>query len=220
MFTVGASRPAFQSSKNVTEQKMLDCKLYDMSKQRFNYITQCQWQRKLFLEKQKKKTSIMRDLLRNVDVTVVNENPFSKNKSRRATVIPTNRTLPLALVQEKAATTLPGRRQTSDVIATPSLHGHSVFVTQRENFLPNINEDARSSKSNESRFIRAVDDANALPVVGANTTSLLTNQSHLNRWPMCDSRLTRLSASLSDSYPKYVPLRSLKSKVNYAVQAY
>ena len=67
---------------------MLDAYLYEMSKQRFHFVVQCQWESKLFLQKQKRKTAVMRDLLRNVDTSALFENPFS-TKSREAKSIQT-----------------------------------------------------------------------------------------------------------------------------------
>ncbi|CAK8684631.1 unnamed protein product [Clavelina lepadiformis] len=197
-----ASRMTSQPAKNVTEQKMLDSKLFDMSKQRFNFILQCQWQRKLFLEKQRKKTTVMRDLLRNVDVTIFSENPFStsKTKRRQGTVINNDRKKSAQTGSRiKASTTIPGMRR------SPGLKSvDATFVTQRAKFLPSISE------SKKSRSERASDDSpadvafsNFNPKVAADSDSIVQSA-----WPMSDVRYLRLSEALCDNYPKVQHLRS------------
>jgi len=168
---------------------MLDSRLYDMSKQRFNFILQCQWQRKLFLEKQKRKTAVMRDLLRNVDVTIAKENPFASQKieKRRATVIPAARRKPDVMENvQKASTTIPGPRDSGS-----AQFEISPFVTQKDPYLALLersrNPSVKSSASEENYVL-----ADGQSSTGKSTVT--------KPWPMCDERYIRLSQSLSSNY--------------------
>ncbi|XP_070579661.1 uncharacterized protein [Ptychodera flava] len=62
-----------QLKDNITEQRMLEAKLYDLSKERYKFIVQVQLQRKAFIDRQQRKTSVMKDLLRCVDISVRNK---------------------------------------------------------------------------------------------------------------------------------------------------
>ena len=70
-----------QYKDNVTEQRMLDGRLLDLSKERYKYMVQVAWQRKAFIDKQKRKTSMMKDLLTGVDTTMVQAG--KRNQSER-----------------------------------------------------------------------------------------------------------------------------------------
>uniref|UniRef100_H2Y3K3 Uncharacterized protein n=2 Tax=Ciona intestinalis TaxID=7719 RepID=H2Y3K3_CIOIN len=144
----GAARTN-QPSKNITEQKMLDSKLYDMSKQRFNFVLQCQWQRKLFIEKQKRKTAVMRDLMKNVDITTTSENPFSTtaNKRRGTTVIPGPRYQQVIPMQAKAATTEPRPRAASPAATRSTDTDVFRFVTEKEAKIAQEDDDNSTVKS-------------------------------------------------------------------------
>ncbi|XP_002731870.1 uncharacterized protein LOC100374665 [Saccoglossus kowalevskii] len=67
-----------QLKDNVTEQRMLESKLYDLSKERYKFIVQVQLQRKAFIDKQQRKTSVMKDLLKGVDVSVQSKSTGAK----------------------------------------------------------------------------------------------------------------------------------------------
>ncbi|CAH1273246.1 Hypp5070 [Branchiostoma lanceolatum] len=60
-------RTSAQPAENYTEQRMLESKLYDLSKERYKFLSQANYQRKAFLDKQHRKTSVMKDLMRKVD---------------------------------------------------------------------------------------------------------------------------------------------------------
>ena len=57
-----------QIKDNITEQRLLESRLFDLSKERYKFMVHVAWQRKAFMDKQKSKTSVMKDLLRKVDV--------------------------------------------------------------------------------------------------------------------------------------------------------
>ncbi|XP_013382361.1 uncharacterized protein LOC106153103 [Lingula anatina] len=64
----GFSRHSGQLSDNVTEERMLKSKIMDLSKERYKYMTQSVYDMKQFLDKQKKKSRILQDLLKNIEV--------------------------------------------------------------------------------------------------------------------------------------------------------
>ena len=70
-----------QLKDNITEQRMLENRLYDLSRERYKFMVQVAWQRKAFLDKQKRKTGMMKDLLKGVDTTTTQ--PGKKNQSER-----------------------------------------------------------------------------------------------------------------------------------------
>ena len=70
-----------QLKDNITEQRMLENRLYDLSRERYKFMVQVAWQRKAFLDKQKRKTGMMKDLLKGVDMTTTQ--PGKKNQSER-----------------------------------------------------------------------------------------------------------------------------------------
>ncbi|XP_072043756.1 uncharacterized protein [Amphiura filiformis] len=70
-----------QLKDNVTEQRMLESRLFDLSRERYKFMVQVAWQRKAFLDKQKRKTGMMKDLLKGVDTSTVQ--PGKRNQSER-----------------------------------------------------------------------------------------------------------------------------------------
>ncbi|XP_071797755.1 uncharacterized protein [Asterias amurensis] len=60
-----------QLKDNVTEQRMLEGRLMDLSKERYKFIVQVAWQRKAFVDRQKAKTGVMKDLLNGIDTSQV-----------------------------------------------------------------------------------------------------------------------------------------------------
>lgn len=62
-------RSAGQLTENVTEARMLQSKIMDMSKERFKYITQADYNMKFFLAGQKRKSKLMPELLHGVDIS-------------------------------------------------------------------------------------------------------------------------------------------------------
>ncbi|XP_033095286.1 uncharacterized protein LOC117099878 [Anneissia japonica] len=62
-----------QIKDNVTEQRMLESRLFDLSKERYKFIVQVAWQRKAFIDRQKQKTSVMKDLLTGIDTTEIQQ---------------------------------------------------------------------------------------------------------------------------------------------------
>ena len=180
---------------------MLDSNLYEMSKQRFNFIVQCQWQSKLFLQKQKRKTSLMRDLLQNVDVSILSENPFTIRRkivttversktSRKEQRLLKSRNLPRlapALKQDHARRALGNEME----IAT-----ENVFVTQK---FPLDVEPSRVET-----FKTAIQDRHEEPQEGADAT-----------WPISDLRYQRLSEVLCENYPKVVHLKAKRKLLSH-----
>ena len=57
------SRHSGQLPDNVTEQRMLMNKLYDLSKERYKFLSQSSFDKKVFLERQQKKSRVLREML-------------------------------------------------------------------------------------------------------------------------------------------------------------
>lgn len=131
-----------QPAKNVTEQKMLTAKLYDMSRQRFNFINHCRWQRKLFIEKQKKKTSVMQHLFKNVDTELLNDEVTKKKKKQ----------------QRRSRTTMTHLVESRQESVMRSNTGDGVFITERNHssgtHLPPIQPITTGTPVNDSRYLR------------------------------------------------------------------
>jgi len=64
----GSMRSAGQLTENVTESRMLQSRIMEMSRDRYKYVTQADFSKKFFLNAQQKKTKIMPSLLHGVDV--------------------------------------------------------------------------------------------------------------------------------------------------------
>jgi hypothetical protein len=62
------ARQSGQLSDNVTEQRMLQSKIMELSKERYKFMSQNAYERKVFLDRQQKKTNVMKDLLKGIDV--------------------------------------------------------------------------------------------------------------------------------------------------------
>ena len=197
LFLAGAAKVASHPAKNITEQKMLDSNLYEMSKQRFNFIVQCQWQSKLFLQKQKQKTTIMRDLLRNVDVSILSENPFTiRRKAAVAKRIsrhnPALKSLPqIESTPNKDELKLSTRGNEIDIAP------ESVFVTQKFPLIVEDQQDAvvATKRSQESNQVPRQGDSDWM-------------------WPIHDVRYLRLSEVLCENYPKIVHLQAKRKSIN------
>jgi len=199
-FSAGAARVASHPAKNITEQKMLDSSLYEMSKQRFNFIVQCQWQSKLFLQKQKQKTAVMHDLLRNVDVSILSENPFSIKRKTAPAKRPRKREL-LSL-KSKSLPEIASPSKKSDQRLTTrgdevEIAPENVFVTQK---FPLIVEDRSDS------------DAIKRSKLGIHETSQDDDDW---MWPIHDIRYIRLSEVLCENYPKIVHLQAKQKTANF-----
>ncbi|XP_022089443.1 uncharacterized protein LOC110978624 [Acanthaster planci] len=67
----GTAMIGSQLKDNVTEQRMLEGRLLDLSKERYKFIVQVAWQRKAFVDRQKAKTGVMKDLLNGIDTSQV-----------------------------------------------------------------------------------------------------------------------------------------------------
>ncbi|XP_038064320.1 uncharacterized protein LOC119734819 [Patiria miniata] len=67
----GTAMIGSQLKDNVTEQRMLEGRLMDLSKERYKFIVQVAWQRKAFVDRQKAKTGVMKDLLNGIDTSQV-----------------------------------------------------------------------------------------------------------------------------------------------------
>lgn len=171
---------------------MLDAQLYEMSKQRFHFVVKCQWQSRLFLQKQQRKTAVMRDLLRNVDKSILTENPFSAHKkAEQSRLSPTK---VQRSISSKSVSyidrSVPGKISKTD--------SPSAFITQKqplaegESFLDNRKLDG-------------------LPVIN------LKREKSKDKdwmWPVHDDRYVKLSEVLCDTYPKVVHLQAKRSNLN------
>lgn len=73
-----------QVKDNITEQRLLESRLLDLSKERYKFIVHVAWQRKAFMDKQKCKTSVMKDLLRNVETVDTSAPAVQKGKNQRS----------------------------------------------------------------------------------------------------------------------------------------
>ena len=60
------ARVAGTIQDNITEERLLQAKLWELSKERYKFISQTEYDKKVFLDRQQKKTSLMKDLLRGV----------------------------------------------------------------------------------------------------------------------------------------------------------
>ena len=165
-----------------------------MSRQRFSFLVQCQWERKLFLEKQKRKTAVMHDLLRNVDLSGIPENPFITNRSKKEPVDKKRKLRPLL---DKDDVNL---NANSDQLDSRSLAA-DVFVTH--NFV--------RSKGSHS-IISAVQDENQTKSCDSRALSWSTNTGKRQTWPLNDLRYTQLNDVLCDTYPKSSHLLSRKTR--------
>lgn len=63
-----------QLKDNVTEQRLLESRLMDLSKERYKFIMQVAWQRKAFVDKQKTKAGQMKELLVGIEAAQVQTN--------------------------------------------------------------------------------------------------------------------------------------------------
>ena len=64
----GSMRSAGQLTENVTEARLLQSRIMEMSRDRYKYITQADFNKKFFLNAQQRKTKLMPQLLHGVDV--------------------------------------------------------------------------------------------------------------------------------------------------------
>lgn len=55
-----------QLSDNVTEERMLQARLMELSKERYKFIHQIQYEKKMFLDRQQRKSAALREKLKNV----------------------------------------------------------------------------------------------------------------------------------------------------------
>ena len=62
----GSVRTTGQLSSNVTEQRLLETKVLELSRARYRFKSQNQYDRSMFLERQRRKSSIFRDLFADV----------------------------------------------------------------------------------------------------------------------------------------------------------
>lgn len=61
-------RSSGQLSDNITEQRVLQTRLLDLGRERYKAITEREYQKNRFIDRQQQKTRVMRDLLRNIDL--------------------------------------------------------------------------------------------------------------------------------------------------------
>lgn len=64
----GSMRSAGQLTENVTEARMLQSRIMEMSRDRYKYVSQADFNKKFFLNAQQKKTKLMPSLLHGIDV--------------------------------------------------------------------------------------------------------------------------------------------------------
>lgn len=64
----GCDRSSGQLSDNVTEQRMLRARLCELSRERHKLITQRDYEKRVFLEKMQRKSSVFREVLKDVDL--------------------------------------------------------------------------------------------------------------------------------------------------------
>lgn len=61
-------RHSGQLSDNITEQRVLQTRLLDLGRERYKAITEREYQKNRFIDRQQQKTRVMRDLLRNINL--------------------------------------------------------------------------------------------------------------------------------------------------------
>lgn len=61
-------RHAGQLSDNITEQRVLQTRLLDLGRERYKAMTEREYQKNRFIDRQQQKTRVMRDLLRNINL--------------------------------------------------------------------------------------------------------------------------------------------------------
>lgn len=224
-----SSRVSAQPPKNVTEQKMLESKLFEMSKQRYNFMLHSKWQQKLFMEKQRQKTAVMKDLLKNVDV--------SKIKGEKATTLRDNqqriansRHFPPPKVAMSEAGILADDVRTVSPAATamtaPAAYSKKTvtFVTEKSNY-------GSSDQTSTSHNVAPPKQENNLSIPMSVDVEPVTATRYdppefieskvtkayiiplQGRWPVHDDRFLRLHQSLSENYrgraTADVPFRSM-----------
>ncbi|XP_019644630.1 PREDICTED: uncharacterized protein LOC109485456 isoform X2 [Branchiostoma belcheri] len=107
-------RTAAQPAENYTEQRMLESKLYDLSKERYKFLSQANYQRKAFLDKQQRKTSVMKDLMRKVD-SGASHPPLQRQNSQLSS-IPCDSDV----LSRKASSIVPAATETTAPPALPA----------------------------------------------------------------------------------------------------
>ncbi|XP_039265205.1 uncharacterized protein LOC120340885 [Styela clava] len=209
-----SSRVSAQPPKNITEQKMLDAKLFEMSKQRYNFILHSKWQQKVFMEKQKQKTSVMKDLLKNVDLGRVQRSGNQRNRlAKRTSFFNEQFGYASTFTQSEASKTVDNATIAPSETEVSESDNHQkktvTFVTERTNrneILPHILD-------NSKVVIDAVQSANIQDYANLsnakhrNVTELpeITNRRRYiilhkdERWPVKDLRFVKLSAALSSN---------------------
>ncbi|XP_074649199.1 uncharacterized protein LOC141904509 [Tubulanus polymorphus] len=61
------ARQSGKLSDNVTEERMLESKILELSKERYKFLMQNHFEKKVFLDKQKRKCSVMTELMKGID---------------------------------------------------------------------------------------------------------------------------------------------------------
>ena len=84
--TLDCSRHSGQLMDNVTEQRMLNSKLWDLSKERHRFIYQNTFDQKIFLERQSKKSAVLKEMLDGVNKDGSRTSYSSQALRRRASL--------------------------------------------------------------------------------------------------------------------------------------
>lgn len=190
---------------------MLDAKLFEMSKQRYNFILHSKWQQKLFMEKQRQKTTVMKDLLKNVDLSKLNASVVKRTQGK---LQPSNANLQNATEADKEnLRNKENNEQLPEHIISDPVTKVVTFITEHSE--SNLYGQGVQSSDNDNPTL-AVDESaygtDGLPPIKI-TNSVVQEvvetrrmQTYIlpleGRWPVRDSRFLKLSEALCENYPK------------------
>lgn len=192
-----------QLAKNVTEAKMLHSALMEISKQRYNFMQQSDWIQKRFLEAQRKKTTVMKDLLKNVNlnqIKTISHEKISKNDNAEEDNL--EKQVPENKNPDDVALPHNSRALSAKTGSTTRASKLYAFVTERGS----MHSSSIHSRERANDYIPSV-----------NTEEIHIKQRRNSRWPVKDARFLRLHESLSDVYhasPKVALLESTISSVS------
>ncbi|XP_035695669.1 uncharacterized protein LOC118429295 isoform X1 [Branchiostoma floridae] len=141
-------RTSAQPAENYTEQRMLESKLYDLSKERYKFLSQANYQRKAFLDRQHRKTSVMKDLMRKVDSSASHP-PLQRQNSRLSNSLGDTST---DVMSRKASSIVPAATETT---APPPLPTR----TSREDLLSSLVQTTQAWQPTADRRFSKLADA-------------------------------------------------------------
>lgn len=187
-----------------------------MSKQRYNFMLHSKWQQKLFMEKQRQKTAVMKDLLRNVDLSKIKGEKSTTSRDNQQIIAHTRQLPPLKAAMSEAGMLVDDARTvstTATAMTAPAAYNKKTvtFVTEKPNF---GSSDQTSTSHNlttpkQEDILNIPLSENVEPVTATRydppefVESKVTKAYIIplqGRWPVQDDRFLRLRQSLSENY--------------------